>query len=449
MKVAVLGLGEAGSAYASAFAQAQWEVLGFDPGPVATPSGVVRVRHMLDAVVGADLVLGLTTAKYAVSAARDAVAHLAEGAVYVDINAGSPAMKLEVAEVIGSARCVDGALIGSVRQHHAQGQVLLSGPSAEEAARLLSQMGADARPIGTEIGAASRRKLLRSTFMKGLGALVSESMQAGESAGEVDWMRAQIADALTGGEASLDRLNDGTALHASRRAQELKDTLALLEPFPGTWSVTRGALSRHLELERGSGADLSAELAQVPTSALGDGADRLGFAHSSIKPVWGSAPIAGRAFTVLVSPGDNQAIHAALQSARPGDVLVVAGGGHTERALMGELIAERAQRRGIVGFITDGAVRDVSALAALGFPVWAAGVSPAGPYKHGPGRLGETIAIGGAVCAHGDYIVADEDGVLVIPAIQAERALHDGQNVLADEARRQQAIRSADPSPTS
>lgn len=442
MKVAVLGLGEAGSTFASAFVSAGWVVSGFDPGPVGTPAGVSRVDRADEAVAGADVVVGLTTAKFAVAVAKDVVGSLADDAVYVDVNAGSPQLKLDVAAVIGDSRFVDGALIGSVRQHHGRGQVLLAGSRADRAAEFLREMGSDARPIGDEIGSASRRKLLRSTFMKGLGALVNESMQAGEVAGDVEWMREQIADALTGGESSLDRLNDGTALHASRRSQELRDTLALLEPYGGSWSVTRGALSRHIELERREAADLSTELAKVPTSALGDGGDRLGFAHASIKPVWHSPAIAGRAFTVLVSPGDNQAIHAALKQARPGDILVVAGGGHTERALMGELIAERAQKAGIIGFVTDGAVRDVSALAELGFPVWAAAISPAGPYKHGPGRLGETISLGGAVCAHGDYIVADEDGVLVVPAIQAERVLQDGKSVLEDEARRKREIRS-------
>ncbi|RAG60006.1 transferase, partial [Burkholderia multivorans] len=114
--------------------------------------------------------------------------------------------------------------------------------------------------------------------------------------------------------------------------------------------------------------------------------------------------------------------------------------GETDRALIGELIAERAQIRGIAGMVIDGAIRDAAEIAQLGFPVWARAVSPAGPYKSGPGRLRETISVAGAVCHHGDYIVADADGVLVVPATSAEQAVAAGRAVIADEQRRQKEI---------
>lgn len=428
--------------YASAYAAVGWKVTGFDPAEVATPEGIERSASAEAAAEGADLVLGLTTAKHA-SAAAEAAAHaLPAEAIYIDLNASSPELKVELAGLIGSDRFVDGAVIGSVKKFGPQVRVLLAGPAAARAAEALVVINADAQPISDEVGAASRRKLLRSVFMKGLGALISESMHAGEVAGEIEWMREQISAALVDGEVALDRLNDGTRIHAARRSTELGDALNLLEGYVGQWPVTRGAQARHLELARDGAADLAERLSKVPTAALGDGSDRLGLAHSSIKPVWPSPPIAGRAFTVLVNSGDNQAVHSALRQAQPGDVLVVAGGGNTERALMGELIAARAQNAGIRGFITDGAIRDVSALQESGFPVWAAGVSPAGPYKHGPGRLGETVAVGGAVCAHGDYVVADEDGVIFLPAVRAEAMLSAGEAVLADEEHRRKIIRS-------
>lgn len=107
---------------------------------------------------------------------------------------------------------------------------------------------------------------------------------------------------------------------------------------------------------------------------------------------------------------------------------------------MGELIAQRAQNAGIIGMIIDGAVRDVDELAKLNFPVWARAVSPAGPYKTGPGRLGVDVAIGGVVCRHRDYVVADGDGVVVIPAESAEQVLSAGQAVVQDEAERREKI---------
>ncbi|GAA2094450.1 NAD(P)-binding domain-containing protein [Brevibacterium salitolerans] len=454
MKVAILGLGEAGSLYAEAYAQAGHTVSGYDPRDVEVALGVEKAETQAEAVRDADLVMGLTTARPALQAARDAAEHLRPGAVYLDLNAASPQLKEEIAEAIGAAgRVVDGAVIGSVRKYGAQVHVLLSGPHAAEAAELLGTIGAHAEPIGGEVGDASKRKLLRSVFMKGLGALITESMEAGEAVGQADWVRQQIAEAITDGEQALDRLWSGTSLHAARRGAELQASLDLLTAHRGEWPMTRGAQATHLRLARESAsanqaADAAGDLSladalrQIPTSALGDAGDRLGFVRAAVKPVWKSAPVAGRAFPVHTRPGDNLGIHEAIRQAAPGDVIVVDGGGHTERALIGELMAERSQRKGIAGMIIDGSVRDADELEALGFPVWAAGVSPAGPYKHGPYRLGEAISLGGAVCAPGDYVVADSDGVLVVPALRAESLVMGGRAVIQDERNRQEAIRA-------
>lgn len=451
MRVAILGLGEAGAMYARAFALAGHAVAGFDPRDVDVDAGVEKAGSVREAVQGSDLVLGLTTAKPSVAVAEEAAPALSAEAMYIDLNAAAPERKLEVAAALGeTAKVVDGAVIGSVQKFGAQVHVLLSGPYAEEAASMLGQIDARAESIGGNVGDASRRKLLRSVFMKGLGALVTEAMATGESAGEVTWMRQQIAGELAQGEATLDRLWSGTKTHAFRRGAELGDSLAALLDVGNDWPMTRAARSLHLGLAREGGANSTnvvEALANIPTSALGDGGDRLGMLHSRIKPVWDCPPLAGRAFTVTTRPGDNQALHRALGLARPGDVLVIDGGGHTERALMGELIAERAQNAGIAGMIIDGAIRDVREIADLGFPVWAAAVSPAGPYKNGPGRCGQPVSIGGVVCQPGDIVVADADGVIVVPALEAESVLAAGQAVVADEQQRQRDIRAAGKNP--
>ncbi|MEE2041090.1 NAD(P)-binding domain-containing protein [Nocardiopsis sp. CT-R113] len=445
MKVAVLGLGEAGATYATAFAAAGWEVSGYDPGATPTPAGTGRAASTAEAVSGADLVLGLTTAAHAVTAAEAALPALRADAVYVDLNASSPETKRRVAEVIGaSAQVVDGAIIGSVMAFGARVTVLLSGAASADAVRLLAAVDSEAEPIGGEVGDATRRKLLRSVFMKGLGALITEAVDAGAAAGEEAWMREQIADALAGGTASLDRLNKGTRLHARRRAAELRDSIRLLAELGVDAPVGTGAADRHLALARRAQDDtrrLADAFADIPTAAIGDGRDRLGFVAPHIRPVWAGARAAGRALTVLTRPGDNWALHQALAQALPGDVLVVNGGGDASRALLGELIAERALNRGIRGMVIDGAVRDADELRDLGFPVWAAGVTPAGPYKDGPGHVGVPIAVGGAVCATGDIVVADGDGVFVVPRLEAEAALLAAQGVVEDEARRRAAIR--------
>ncbi|MFH0412821.1 NAD(P)-binding domain-containing protein [Corynebacterium sp. L4756] len=444
MKVAILGLGEAGKMYAAAFAEQSNDVRGFDVREVEAPNGVTIAASVSEAVDGADLIISLVAARASVIVAEEARGSAKTGAVYIDLNSASPSKKLEVAEALGTdIKMVDGAVIGSVMRYGAEVHMLLSGEHADAAVAAMQVIGADAESIGGKIGDASQRKLLRSVFMKGLGALITESMRAGEETGEVEWMRKQIADAIVDGEAALDRLYDGTKQHATRRSFELKDSLAQLQEHAGAalnWPVTRGALDLHLHWAREGQKDLSAELAKIPTAAIGDGGDRLGLVDNAIKPMWPSAPLAGKAFTIHTREGDNQALHRALKEVTPGDILVISGSGFTERALMGELIAQRAQNAGIIGMIIDGAVRDVDELQKLGFPVWARAVSPAGPYKTGPGRLGVDIAIGGVVCRHRDYIVADVDGVVVVPAESAEQVLAAGQAVVADEAQRREKI---------
>lgn len=153
----------------------------------------------------------------------------------------------------------------------------------------------------------------------------------------------------------------------------------------------------------------------LPVANIGDAMERLNVVDSGIGPVWSGARLVGRAFTVMTAGGDNKAIHEALDHAGPGDVLVVNGQGATHRALIGELIAGRAAAQGVVGFVIDGAIRDVRDLEAMRFPVFARAVTPAGPYRNGPGYHQKPVAIGGVVANPGDLVVADDDGVAIVP----------------------------------
>jgi regulator of RNase E activity RraA len=189
--------------------------------------------------------------------------------------------------------------------------------------------------------------------------------------------------------------------------------------------------------------DTIERLAKLPAANIGDAMDRLGVADSAIQAIWPGAKLAGPAFTVWTRPGDNKGIHAALQLARPGDVIVVAGGGDESRALLGELIGERAINLGVAGFVLDGAARDAEALGEIGMPVFARATSPAGPYKDGPFRLGTALAFGGVPVLPGDVIVGDSDGVVVIPREQAAAVADAAEAVFADETNRRQAIVAA------
>lgn len=447
MRIAVLGLGEAGTIYAAGFAATGATVTGFDPADAPTPDGVTRVDGAVEAVREADLVLSLVTAAHAVEVAAEVAPHLGSATAYADLNAASPQRKQDVAEALGDAaeRFADVAVIGSVPQFGPRTALIVSGPAAQPVASAFRALGAPVEAIGGLPGDASRRKILRTVFMKGLGAVITEAMDAGAAAGEVEWVRAQISGALIGGDQALDRLDRGTRKHALRRAHESEAAAELLASLGVSPLVTTGVANRHRALSAEPARDLErllAAYAEVPTAAIGDARDRLGVVDPRVRTMWPDARLAGRALTVLCRPGDNKGIHQALTVAGPGDVLVVDGGGDPSRALIGELIAHRALNRGVRGMIIDGAVRDVGALREAGFPVWAVGASPAGPYKAGPYRIGTDVSVGGVVVHRGDIVVADSDGVIVVPLADAERTLADARAVLADEAARYERILS-------
>jgi len=141
-----------------------------------------------------------------------------------------------------------------------------------------------------------------------------------------------------------------------------------------------------------------------------------------IKPLDPSnAAICGVALTAHVSPGDNAALHAALDAARPGDVVICASDGFLETAVIGDLLAGMMKNKGVAGFVTDGLVRDITGLLAVGLPVFSRGVTPNSPTGTGTGTVGLPIVCGGVAVAPGDIVVTDQDGVVVVPqAIAAQ-----------------------------
>ncbi|APX34980.1 methyltransferase [Brachybacterium sp. P6-10-X1] len=159
---------------------------------------------------------------------------------------------------------------------------------------------------------------------------------------------------------------------------------------------------------------------RLPSANIADAMGRLGAMDPGIKPAWPGATMVGPAFTVWTRPGDNRGIHEALQQVRPGDVIVVNGGGDQARALIGELVAGRAKIRAVGGFVIDGAVRDAEGLAEYDMPVFARSRTPSGPYKDGPFALSIDIAVGGVAVHPGDIVVGDPDGVVVVPLQSAE-----------------------------
>lgn len=171
----------------------------------------------------------------------------------------------------------------------------------------------------------------------------------------------------------------------------------------------------------------------IPVANLDDCMNRMSSLDAGISPV-NHSPLLGTAFTVRCPAGDNLMFHKALDLAQPGDILVIAAGGSMSRALCGEIMSNYAKKRGIVGFIIDGCIRDIDELSQFtDFPVYARGVVPNGPYKNGPGEIGYPVACGGQVIKPGDILLGDGDSVLVIPQEDAEGLAEQGRAVMLKE----------------
>ena len=194
----------------------------------------------------------------------------------------------------------------------------------------------------------------------------------------------------------------------------------------------------------GAGADeqqVVSSFREISTPIISDSLQRLP-GSGQLVPYHRDGRLVGPAFTVRTRPGDNLFIHRALDVARPGDVIVVDGGGELTNALLGELMAEYAAARGIAGFVIDGAVRDIECFKALNLPCFARGNTHRGPYKDGPGELQVPVSIAGHVVCPGDIVVADADGVVSFPLAVADELHAACQRKLDEEAEQLAEVRT-------
>jgi regulator of RNase E activity RraA len=183
-------------------------------------------------------------------------------------------------------------------------------------------------------------------------------------------------------------------------------------------------------------AHLVESFREAAVAIISDNLNRL-HGTRALRPVHGPGRLVGTAVTVKTRPGDNYVLHQSYDLLRPGDVLVVDGGGDLNQALVGEIMMRRAQMQGVAGFVIDGAVRDVGAFAAAAFPCFARGVTHRGPYKFGPGEINVPIAVDGMVVMPGDLVVGDEDGVIAFAPSVADELL---SRVRAQEQREAGAL---------
>ncbi|MEI8399780.1 MAG: hypothetical protein WCG12_03140 [Alcaligenaceae bacterium] len=157
---------------------------------------------------------------------------------------------------------------------------------------------------------------------------------------------------------------------------------------------------------------------EASSSQFSDATGGAGAFKHALRRFSGGARLIGYALPVWTAPGDNLAPYAALKVVQPGDVLVVASGSYTGCALLGDHIMGLLNNAKAAGMITDGLVRDIDGLRAINLPVYAAGTSPLIPTKQGPGTVGLPITLGSVVIHPGDLIIADDDGIVIVPPAQ-------------------------------
>jgi 3-hydroxyisobutyrate dehydrogenase-like beta-hydroxyacid dehydrogenase len=231
LRIAVLGLGEAGRRLAADLASLGAAVAGWDPAVREAPAGVELAAGAAEAVAGSEVVLSVNAASAALAAAREAAPALAPGALFADLNTGAPGLKRSVAAVVepAGAQFADVALLAPVPRRGLATPALVSGGGAGRFAAVFRPLGMPVEELGPEPGVAAQRKLLRSVFVKGLAAAVVESLEAASAAGCGDWLRASIASTLDAADASLlDRFEDGSRAHAGRRVEEMEAACDLL-----------------------------------------------------------------------------------------------------------------------------------------------------------------------------------------------------------------------------
>src|SRR5207248_4515710 len=174
-------------------------------------------------------------------------------------------------------------------------------------------------------------------------------------------------------------------------------------PYQGGTKMS--ASMRILDIPKRPDPRLVAELAKMVTPHLSDSMERLYAGGHQLRPMHKEGKLAGPAYTVKTSPGDNLLVHKALDTARAGDVIVVDAGGILDNAIIGEMMMSRAKQRGVAGIVIWGAIRDSAEIGAGTYPVFAAGVTHRGPYKNGPGEINVPIMMGGMAVDLGAIIL--------------------------------------------